>query len=71
MQQVEPRLVGPDVGQLVQRGDLHAGGVAGVAAAVQEVAGHQHHVEEVLELRVGRQLCGKKPVSMWGSAIQN
>ena len=32
MQQVEAGLVGADVGQLVQRGDLHAGSVSGVAA---------------------------------------
>ena len=32
MQQVEAGLVGADVGQLVQRGDLHARSVAGVAA---------------------------------------
>ncbi len=31
MEQVHARLVGPDVGQLVQRGDLHTSGVAGVA----------------------------------------
>lgn len=41
-------LVGADVGELLQRGEAHAGGAARVAAGVQEVARDQRDVKHLL-----------------------
>ena len=47
--EIHPRLVGADVGQLLQRGQLDAGRAARVPARVQEVAGDQRDVQDLLQ----------------------
>lgn len=59
MYQIHARFVRPDVRQLLQRGQLDAGGIAGVATRIEEVSGHHHHVEHLLEGFVVHQICGK------------